>query len=253
MANYNGQFQDSNGNGLLGTPHSYANIEGDTSSQAYTIGQMVVFNNRLCEIISTVAQGDAFEIGVNVAYKTVGQIGEQLIASDGSEFYFDIKDGRYGYYPSASKTASEFVPFKGSLVDIGNVVYGNISGSHTYTNYPFTVCYVSDSKICLLGNLSLENSQWSGATSYVWSVTFAAGVITGQAKTVSNVKIPTHQQIYNTTSGYVRNFAYWTSTINYTSDTNYVWCVRSSGAVAGDQPTWGDRWLQAIPYVEINL
>lgn len=121
MSNYNGQFQDSSANILLGTPHSYGNIEGETASQAYVKGQMVVYNNRLCEIIATVSQGDTFTIGTNIAYKNVGNIGEQLVASDGTEFYFDVNDGKYGFYPNASKQSAEFVPFGGSI-DLTNAV-----------------------------------------------------------------------------------------------------------------------------------
>lgn len=114
MSNYNGQFQDSGANILLPTPHSYANIEGATASQAYIKGQMIVFNNRLCEVTSAITSGDTLTIGSNIAYKNVGDIGKQLVATDGTGFYFDVKDGEYGFYPSASKLPEEFVPFGGT-------------------------------------------------------------------------------------------------------------------------------------------
>lgn len=115
MSNYQGRLEDSQANKLLVTPHSMANIEdSDTASQIYTVGNMLVFNNRLCKVTAAIAQGDTLEIGTNIAYKGINDIGQQLCASDGKEFYFDVKDGTYGYYPSAAKVASEFVPFGGT-------------------------------------------------------------------------------------------------------------------------------------------
>lgn len=129
MSNYNGQFQDSSANILLATPHSYANIEGTTASQAYVKGQMLVYNNRLCEVTSAISAGNTLTIGTNIAYKNVGDIGKQLVASDGKGFYFDVKDGSYGFYPSASKVASEFVPFGGSAAENHAITYGASSAS----------------------------------------------------------------------------------------------------------------------------
>ena len=134
MSNYNGQFQDSSANILLATPHSYANIEGSTASQAYVKGQMLVYNNRLCQVIAPISSGNTLTIGTNIAYKNVGDIGKQLVASDGKGFYFDVKDGSYGFYPSASKVASEFVPFGGSNPVMYEHVYcQSISPSTVFT------------------------------------------------------------------------------------------------------------------------
>lgn len=115
MSNYQGRLEDSQANKLLVTPHSMANIEdSDTASQIYTVGNMLVFNNRLCKVTAAIAQGDTLEVGTNIAYKGINDIGQQLCASDGKEFYFDVKDGEYGYYPSADKIPAEFVPFGGT-------------------------------------------------------------------------------------------------------------------------------------------
>ena len=133
MSNYNGQFQDSGANILLGTPHSYANIEGSTASQAYIKGQMIVYNNRLCEVISAITSGDTLTIGTNIAYKNVGEIGKQLVANDGTGFYFDVKDGAYGFYPSASKVPAEFVPFGGSAAENHAIAYGSSQATSPIT------------------------------------------------------------------------------------------------------------------------
>lgn len=123
MATYNGQMQDSSSNILLPTPHSMATIEtGTTASQAYAIGDSLVYNNQLCKVTKAIASGDALTIGTNIAYNNVGAISKQLVASDGTEFYFDVLNGDYGYYPSAAKVASEFVKFGGSQVKIQTVI-----------------------------------------------------------------------------------------------------------------------------------
>jgi len=118
MATYLGHQEDSSGNILLPTPHSMATqIEfGTTASQAYAKGAYVVFNNRLCKASTAIASGDTLAIGTNLVQCSIGsELNSHLQAPNGSEFYFDYKDNKPGFYPSASKVASEFVPFGGSV------------------------------------------------------------------------------------------------------------------------------------------
>ena len=117
MATYLGHQENSSGNILLPTPHSMATqIEfGTTASQAYAKGAYVVFNNRLCKASTAIASGDTLAIGTNLVQCSIGsELNSHLQAPNGNEFYFDYKDGTPGFYPSASKVASEFVPFGGS-------------------------------------------------------------------------------------------------------------------------------------------
>ena len=117
MATYLGHQEDSSGNILLPTPHSMATqIEfGTKASQAYAKGAYVVFNNRLCKASKAIASGNTLAIGTNLVQCSIGsELNSHLQAPNGNEFYFDYKDGKPGFYPSASKVASEFVPFGGS-------------------------------------------------------------------------------------------------------------------------------------------
>ena len=117
MATYLGHQEDSSGNILLPTPHSMATqIEfGTTASQAYAKGAYVVFNNRLCKASTAIASGDTLAIGTNLVQCSIGsELNSHLQAPNGNEFYFDYKDNKPGFYPSASKVASEFVPFGGT-------------------------------------------------------------------------------------------------------------------------------------------
>lgn len=67
MATYNGHQEDSNGNILLPTPHSMAYIEfGTTATKAYARGDLLVFQNQLCQASSVISIGDTLAIGTNV-------------------------------------------------------------------------------------------------------------------------------------------------------------------------------------------
>ena len=117
MATYNGHNEDSSGNLLLSIGNGMtATVEtGTTASQSYTKGSYIFFNNRLCKTTTAITSGATLSIGTNLSQTSLGaELTSHLRSSDGKEFYFDVKDGDYGYYPSASKVASEFVPFGGT-------------------------------------------------------------------------------------------------------------------------------------------
>lgn len=135
MATYLGHQEDSSGNILLPTPHSMATqIEfGTKASQAYAKGAYVVFNNRLCKASKAIASGNTLAIGTNLVQCSIGsELNSHLQAPNGNEFYFDYKDGKPGFYPSASKVASEFVPFGGSQL-VGSKVIDTLGTSVNYT------------------------------------------------------------------------------------------------------------------------
>lgn len=121
MATYNGHNEDSSGNILLSIGNGMtATVEtGTTASQAYTKGALLFFNNRLCKATKAISSGATLAVGTNLSQTSLGaELTSHLRSSDGKEFYFDVKDGTYGYYPSASKVSSEFVPFGGTEVDL---------------------------------------------------------------------------------------------------------------------------------------
>lgn len=72
MATLQGTFEDSSGNVLLNTPHSYAYIEsGTTATKAYAKGDLLVFKNQLCQANSAISTGTTLTIGGNVTSTTV--------------------------------------------------------------------------------------------------------------------------------------------------------------------------------------
>lgn len=86
-----------------------APTETSPAASAHAVGSMIVYNGVLYRVISAISAGNTLAVGTNIEAKTAGAISKQLVASDGTEFYFDYYGGKYGYYPNASKTASQFV------------------------------------------------------------------------------------------------------------------------------------------------
>ena len=184
MATYLGHQEDSSGNILLPTPHSMATqIEfGTKASQAYAKGAYVVFNNRLCKASKAIASGDTLAIGTNLVQCSIGsELNSHLQAPNGSEFYFDYKDGKPGFYPSASKVASEFVPFGGSefpsiCVKSSDAGHGQLYiDNATFSKYSKVVCTSASSYVTLwrassVGGLSRELAG-RGLTSWEYTLT----------------------------------------------------------------------------------
>jgi hypothetical protein len=137
MATYNGHNEDSSGNILLSIGNGMtATVEtGSTASQAYTKGALLFFNNRLCKATKAISSGATLAVGTNLSQTSLGaELTSHLRSSDGKEFYFDVKDGTYGYYPSASKVSSEFVPFGGTPIFLAVSGYFN-AGSFTVKSF----------------------------------------------------------------------------------------------------------------------
>ena len=88
-----------------------AQIEtSSTSAHAYTKGQLLIYNNQLYRVIAAIAVGNTLTVGTNIQVVSISNLSSMLTATTGAQFYFDYKDGSPGFYPNASKTASEFVP-----------------------------------------------------------------------------------------------------------------------------------------------
>lgn len=180
MAIYQGHNEDSSGNLLLSIGNGMtATVEtGSTASQAYTKGAYLFFNNRLCKAASAIAKGATLTIGSNLTQTSLGaEITSHLRSSDGKEFYFDVKNGQYGYYPSASKTASEFVPFGGTGVT--NVVNQSTTGSVTFT------AEVGKQYVVFYANSPISAVSYTGATKN--TSTSPVGMGTGVYKAMSDV------------------------------------------------------------------
>ena len=80
------------------------------SAHAYTKGQLLVYNNKLYRVIAAISVNNTLTVGTNIQAITISNLSSMLTATNGNQFYFDYKDGKPGFYPNASKTASQFVP-----------------------------------------------------------------------------------------------------------------------------------------------
>lgn len=171
MATYNGHNEDSSGNILLSIGNGMtAKVEtGTTASQAYTKGSYLFFNNRLCKATTAISSGATLAVGTNLSQTSLGaELTSHLRSSDGKEFYFDVKDGTYGYYPSASKVSSEFVPFGGTHnIFVGGMCYFD----YTTTKSILLVSTTNVSSLKINGAIvtALPNHVYelSGGESYV--------------------------------------------------------------------------------------
>ena len=180
MATYNGHNEDSSGNILLSIGNGMtATVEtGTTASQAYTKGSYLFFNNRLCKATTAISSGATLAVGTNLSQTSLGaELTSHLRSSDGKEFYFDVKDGTYGYYPSASKVSSEFVPFGGTaeLVTLtSNVTGTGITVSFDLSSYDISGKTIDD---FVFGIVSARNN-WSGTGSwYIYNKTLSGNTV----------------------------------------------------------------------------
>jgi hypothetical protein len=74
MSTYQGYEKDSVGNILLPTTHSIADIEfTSTASRAYQIGELVVFDNKLCQVTQVISSGGTITLGTNVVSTSVDE------------------------------------------------------------------------------------------------------------------------------------------------------------------------------------
>ena len=103
MATLLGHFEDSYGNIVLPTPHSYTSVieTSLTASQAYVVGELVTIVipgglNHLYRVKQPITLGDTFSVGTNIEIFNVAILNEMLTASDGTVFTLqDYLDGNY--------------------------------------------------------------------------------------------------------------------------------------------------------------
>ena len=152
---------------ITATQNDFATIESSSvASHAYVKGNMLVYGGQLYRAKTAISVGSTLTVGSNIEAVTVGTLSNMLTATNGNQFYFDVKDGKPGFYPSASKTASQFVPFGGTTR------YGSKSQSFTSndgsgsTNIDLSSLGFSNiSAIYVFGQISSQNVV---AACYMW-------------------------------------------------------------------------------------
>lgn len=131
-----------------------------TASKAYTVGQYLIYNDKLYRVKTAIASGASLVVNTNIVEtKAADEIANHLVANN-KGFYFDYKNGKYGYNTSPSRGADTFFPFK-SLPETG--IYGSKAElASGYYSYAFKLYGWAQSTQLLLnvdrsGNLYLYN------------------------------------------------------------------------------------------------
>ena len=218
MATYKGHNEDSSGNILLSIGNGMtATVEtGSTASQAYTKGAYIFFNNRFCKATAAIASGATLAIGTNLSETSVGaELTSHLRSSDGKEFYFDVKDGTYGYYPSAEKTASEFVPFGGTT---GIVL--------SFANAVFNVIDISAKQGAVI------NFDGTARTITVNGISYTVRMVNGSTLDIG-IKVSKSGKYIALTQGSTPSTVVSLSETSYTANTEIVMRYSSSGNQSG--------------------
>lgn len=210
---YKGEFQDYEGNVVY--PHTSADVVFATD-------------------------GQTIQKKLNDAEIDYTDVKAQLTSGE-HEFRFGVTaDGEFGYHKEV-EGADTVIPFSRDI-NIGDRFIVTLDGSHNQT-ITATVCYIDKTTVCLLGDTSLGEANWSTQRNYAWNYSLN---INGKDYT-GMCKIPTFEQIYSKCAGYMRDFAYRTST---KKDSSSCWVVSPTGSVGSysDSNSYG-----TLPFIEITL
>ena len=99
-----------------------------TASRAYSVNQFLIYNDKLYKVIATIQQGASLVPDTNIQEDTVGaELTAGITANNsqnnsinglngqlayaGTKFYFDYKNGKWGWNSSAGRGADTFHPF----------------------------------------------------------------------------------------------------------------------------------------------
>lgn len=101
--------------GIGGGEDIIAHAEQEQSLNAYAVGQKLIFNGILYNVISPIAIGNSLVPGVNIEATTVSgliNILEDEFTANGNRLYMDYKNGKYGMNTDPERGADTFIPFK---------------------------------------------------------------------------------------------------------------------------------------------
>lgn len=99
-----------------------------TASRAYSVNQFLIYDGKFYKVIATIQQGATLVPGTNIQEDTVGaELTAQITTNNtqnnsinglngqliygGTKFYFDYKNGKWGWNSSAGRGADTFHPF----------------------------------------------------------------------------------------------------------------------------------------------
>lgn len=144
--------------------------------------------------ITSDINGEATDVAASI--KCVNQLNKNLIAN-GKNFYFDYKNGKYGYNTSSSRGADTFVPFKQGSGDGLEISINYVHSMYTYPPNPYII-KLDKAYSLLKGNVPARN-QISVDNNYQISGYNQISVVkNSNYASVQDVK---NNLTYNSTSG----------------------------------------------------
>lgn len=110
--------------GIGGGEDIIAPTEQEQSLNAYTVGQKLIFDGVLYNVISPIAVGNSLVPDVNISATKISEILNTLedeLTANNNRLYMDYQNGKYGINTSPSRGADTFIPFKSAPVNLGQI------------------------------------------------------------------------------------------------------------------------------------
>lgn len=130
---------------------------GSTASKTYYANDLILRNDSLYEVSTTVAVGSAWADGVNISETTLGDLVSQInadLTDNNKSFKFGYQNGQYGYYKQEGG-ADTFVPFSPTNTQTVTETFGvNWSGrqvTYTFSNLSKVIGVVNISGASAVG------------------------------------------------------------------------------------------------------
>jgi len=131
---------------VLAEKSDIGNIEsGTTASRAYSVGELVYYNDSLYDVITPIANGATFTIGTNIKATNISdKLKDSLILSADVSIAKQVTENTPANYstiygaPPGYSIIGAFITYKNSLYDVVNLIVDPDNKTITVYGYPFT-------------------------------------------------------------------------------------------------------------------
>ena len=178
MSTIYGHQEDANGNLLLPTTHSMATVElGSNATQPYAKGDLVIWNNRLCQATRAISANDAFAINTNLQYTTMNAQLNNIkvyVNSNGDLVYRD-------------HTGADSVLNFSQIYDLGTGQSFNCTGIPNYHNLTNSNFFVNQGNISVSRiSPAYDMNAVSASSSIYISYNSSSGILTSYLRMSGN-------------------------------------------------------------------
>jgi len=117
--------------------------ETDTASRAYSVNEYLVYDSKLYRVRTAISSGGTLVPGTNLTEVSLGgEVHDHLVTTGNIPFYFDYRNGQYGYNTSATRGADTFHPFKTDTVHSVYMSMQLYANNDTHSIWARTTLYV---------------------------------------------------------------------------------------------------------------